>query len=235
MAGFLQQIPNAAESPFAFAAYAICAALFILVGARIRRIRLVLRQLRDIPEKDRRRVIGTITNSVIPESITADQWIRSNRNRYLYELGAVVALLASAIAVITLLRGTPSAPSTPPSTAEARAEAQRFLRDMDSGKYSAAYDKMLAQFRNTFSRDMWLKATAEYRAPLGVVENRLDSDSEAGEQTFGHQSFNVLAFSYLTKFSDRSTRILEIVTLASPGRPVPWRVAGYHINSAPPQ
>ena len=230
---FLRLIPSAAQSPFAFAAYAICAALFVFVGARLRRIRLALRQIKHVPEGDRRRVIEAITQSVIPDSITADQWIRSNRNRYIFELGAVVALLAAAIAVIALLRGTVSTATKPPPTAEAIAEAHRFLEHLDSGDYSAAYQSMGEQFRSTFPLDRWLTLSARYRAPLGAMQNRADADSEAGQQTFAGQSFNILVFAYSTKFANSSAPIAEIVTLASPGGSVPWRVLGYHLNVAP--
>ena len=228
MNAFLKLIPEAVVNPYAYGAYAIAAVLFVLVGARLRTVRVVLREIGHVPEADRRHVIESITNSVIPETITAAEWVRSNRNRSIFQLLAVFLLLGATISTIAILR--PPTTTPPPPEKEAAAEAQAFPAILDGGDYSSAYARMSSHFRNTFSLDKWLTASTTYRTPLGLATARKNADASATEQSLGGRPLNILAYTYYTNFAHHDGVIAEYVTLASPGDPEPWRVIAYHIG-----
>lgn len=229
---FLKFIPAAATSPYAYGVYAICAALFVLIGSRLRTVQTVLRRIEQVPTEDRRHVIESITNSVIPSTITAEQWIRNNRNRGVFQLAGVVAILVTALATIDILHvGVDVDP--PPPESQADAESKTFLSKLDAGNYSGAYLQMSADFRQTFPLQKWLSASQTFRAPLGAKANRVEVNSGAGEQAFGGRQFNVHWYTYSTKFANRDQSISEFVSLASPGAPQPWRVIAYQIGVDP--
>jgi Protein of unknown function (DUF4019) len=229
---FLKFIPAAATSPYAYGVYAICAALFVLVGSRLRTVQTVLKRIARVPTEDRRHVIESVTNSVIPDTITADPWIRNNRNRALFQLAAVVAILAAALATIDILRvGIDLKP--PPTESQAAEESKAFLSKLDAGNYSGAYYQMSNDFRQTFPLQRWLSASETFRAPLGAQTNRIDASSGAGEQAFGGRELNLHWYTYYTKFANRDQAIAEFVSLASPGAPQPWRVVAYQIGVDP--
>ena len=231
MNGFLKLIPGAVANPYAYGAYAIAAALFVLVGARLRSVRVVLREIRHVPEEDRRHVIESVTNSIIPETITAAEWVRSNRNRSIFQLLAVVVLLGAAIITIAIL--SPNTIKPAPPEKEAAAEAEAFLAKLDAGDYSGAYSRMAGDFRQTFPLDKWLTASATYRTPLGAATARKNAEASASEQSFGGRPFNVLTYTYYTQFPNQDRVIAEYVTLASAGTAEPWRVIAYHIGIDP--
>ena len=232
MKDFLGLIPQAATSPYAFAAYAICATLFVLVGARLRTVRSVLKELKQVPKEDRRRVIESVTNSVIPSSITAEEWIRSNRNRSLFQLGAIVVLLGSAISVIAIL-GAGNTIKPPPPEALAAVEAHAFLAKLDAGDYAGAYQQMADEFKPSYPLQRWLTTSSIYRAPLGSTINRIDVNSAPGQSAFRGKNYNIQSYTFSTKFSKRDQSVAEFVSLASLGVPDPWHVVSYQIGVDP--
>ena len=113
MEEFLRSIPAAASSPYALAAYAIAAVLFLFAGARLRVAKLILKEVRSVPSHERRRTIEIATGTVLPEHISAEQWIRHNRLRWSFLLLASLLIAALAVVIIALLN-----PSAGPRTGE---------------------------------------------------------------------------------------------------------------------
>ena len=104
MGEFLKAIPAAAAHPYALAAYAIAGVLLLLAGQNLRRLQLVLARLNEVPAAKRREVIEIATNTKLPESITAEQWIRLTRLRLSYLLAAAVLICTMAVVTIAMVR-----------------------------------------------------------------------------------------------------------------------------------
>src|SRR5262245_53161380 len=105
MRSFFLSLPAAATSSYALVAYAICGALFLFRGAKVAMLRSVLRKIKDVPRGERRHVIESVTNSVLPTAITAEEWIRNNRNRWVYLLCGALIVCASAVATVAVTMG----------------------------------------------------------------------------------------------------------------------------------
>lgn len=229
---FLRAIPAAATSPYALAAYAIAAVLFLLAGAHLKTVRSVLKAISNVPPSDRRGLIESITGSVIPEKITANEWIRNNRNRWIFLLVATTIILFSTIGIIALYQPSIE-PGPQPTEESARAEANAWLRKTDSGDIDGAYAAMFNGFRKNHSQDEWLERFAMYRSPLGKVESRKIASSTPSQSIADGVPLNFYQYMYFTKYENLTTPIREVVQLASPGLPEPWRVAGYFIDVPP--
>jgi len=106
MTKFLEAIPAAATSPFAFAAYAIAGLLFIFAGAKLRLAKLLLDKITDLPENERRLVVEHAAGTVLPTSVSPEEWIRHSRLRWTFLL--IGALLIGVIAVSTIALLNPS-------------------------------------------------------------------------------------------------------------------------------
>lgn len=115
MGDFIDAIPAASTSPLAFAAYAIAAVLFLMAGAQLRLSKAFLQKISDVPPKERRRTLEIAADTVLPESISAEEWIRLKRLRWTFMLIGSVALIGFSVAVIALLH-----PSSSSSQAEDR-------------------------------------------------------------------------------------------------------------------
>jgi Protein of unknown function (DUF4019) len=231
--GFLRAIPAAATSELALVAYAICGVLFLLAGAKLRAIRAVLRSLADVPAADRRHVIEAVTGSVIPARISADDWIRHNRNKWLFLLCASALILVATIVAIAFLgpRGDVG-PGPPPPADVAIAESDQWLKGIDAGDYKGSYDVMLKGFRERHSLQQWLSTLERYHRPLGRVESRQVAGTQSGTVRQG-VPLNVHTIMYFTKFEHMKAPIREVVGLASPGLPEPWRVSSYNVDVPP--
>jgi hypothetical protein len=230
MRDFLQAIPAAASSGYALVAYAICAALFVLAGAKLRTVRAVLKAIALVPEGDRKHVIESITGSVIPEKISADDWIRHNRERWIFLLVATALILLAAIASIAAMQ--PARPGKPPSADEARQAALAWLAKSDLGSYKVTYAEMDESFRESYSIEWWLQASERYRTPLGRVEQRVEATAAPSEFSF-KRPLNGYTLMYFTKFENMNAPIREVVALVSSGVPEPWRISGYTLDVPP--
>lgn len=106
MEEFIRSIPAAASGPYAFAAYAIAALVFIFAGERIRMAKLLLSRITSIPENERRRALEIATGTILPMHISPEDWIRHNRMRWLFLLLGAVLIVVLSISIIALLNPT---------------------------------------------------------------------------------------------------------------------------------
>jgi len=109
MEDFFRSIPAAASSPYAFAAYAIAAILFLFAGAKLRLAKMLLDKITAIPPKERRRALEIATGTVLPTHIEPEQWIRNNRTRWIFLLLAALLIVILVIATITIVNPTATA------------------------------------------------------------------------------------------------------------------------------
>lgn len=108
MTEFLQSIPSAAMSPYAFVAYAIAAILFLFAGKQLRMANLLMTRIESIPENERRRVVEIATDTMLPAHITPEHWIRIKRLRYIFTLIGSLVIAALSVTAIALLNPTKS-------------------------------------------------------------------------------------------------------------------------------
>jgi hypothetical protein len=109
MEEFLRSIPAAAGNPYALAAYAISAVLFLFAGVRLRMAKLLMAKITSIPEADRRRALEIATGTVLPLQISPEQWIRHNRLRWTFLLFGSILIVISAVSTIAILNPAPPA------------------------------------------------------------------------------------------------------------------------------
>jgi hypothetical protein len=227
---FLASIPAAAASPYALVAYAIAAVLFLLGGARLRTVQTVLKAIASVPPGDRKHVIESITGSVIPDRISAEQWIRHNRNRWVFLLIGTALILLTTLGTIAAMN--PSGPGKAPDSEGARDVAKSWLAKMDAEQYHVAFDDMFVGFRQAHTLEWWVDASQTYRRPLGRVEFRQEANSAPSEFRLG-RPLNGYTIMYFTKFEHLKEPIRETVQFVSPGLPEAWRVAGYTVDVPP--
>lgn len=103
MEEFLKSIPAAASNPYALAAYAIAAVLFLLAGARLKMAKLLLAKITSIPEGERRRALEIATGTVLPTHVSPEQWIRHSRLRWTFMLLGALLIAVVTVAVIAIL------------------------------------------------------------------------------------------------------------------------------------
>jgi hypothetical protein len=234
MQNFLSAIPAAATSNYAFVAYAICAVLFIFGGAKLRELRSILKQIAHVPKSERVELIRTVTGKILPKHITAEQWIRNNRNQGFFSVAAAVLVLASAVGTVAILTPTPKdiPPGPPPPVADAMKAAESFMKQMDAGEYAQAWNEFYAANKELMSADRWVSLSNTYRVPIGKVETRRDAGLTPSQIQLDRR-LNGLLIGYYTKFANLEAPIQEQIGVASPGAPTPWRVVSYTVAVPP--
>jgi hypothetical protein len=103
MEEFIRSIPAAASSPYALAAYAIAAVIFLFAGARLRLAKLLLEKIDTIPPEERRRTVEIATGTVLPTHISPEQWIRNNRLRWAFLLAASILIVILVTAIVAIV------------------------------------------------------------------------------------------------------------------------------------
>lgn len=106
MEEFIHSIPAAASSPYALAAYAIAAVIFLFAGARLRLAKALLARIDSIPPEERRRTVEVATGTVLPTHISPEQWIRNNRLRWAFLLAASILIVMLVIAIVAMVNPT---------------------------------------------------------------------------------------------------------------------------------
>ena len=119
-------LPSAATSPFAFVAYVLVIASWVVIALRLKRNRQLLDHIEKLPQADRLKALQLEMGAVqVRSGLTADQWLRSRVHLYYFLgfcVGCVAAVVVFAIAVTTpATRADASGPQT--STPATRADA----------------------------------------------------------------------------------------------------------------
>lgn len=97
LARALDALPQVAASPLAFVGYVLTLGAWIYAISRSQRLKTLLDRIKDVPAPERAKVIQLEFGEVLPEKITAEQWIRSKKHRYFFV--AFVSLLATVLAI----------------------------------------------------------------------------------------------------------------------------------------
>ena len=107
---FLQEaikaLPTVAGSPLALIGYLATIAAWIWAITRNRRIKLVLEHIKDIPEGDRAETLRNEMGVVLPDNISAEEWICSKKHQYFLIAFIVLALTILTIIAIAAWKGS---------------------------------------------------------------------------------------------------------------------------------
>jgi|SRR5579864_2563022 len=164
----LKALPSIAGSPLAILAYLVVIGVWLLSYMRTARFRLLVDKIKTLPEADRIRVLEAEMNTVIPKSITAQEWLLSKRQLYL-TIAYVLTLLAAIflISQAYLHRGEAAIDDVKVKSSDglgliggARAETagagvDEFSRRADSTKHDFRFDLVL---RNSFNEPITITA-----------------------------------------------------------------------------
>ncbi len=96
----LKALPGIAGSPLAVVAYIVVIGSWVVSYLRTARFKILMDRIRALPEADRKAVVQLEMNTVLPASISAEQWLRSRRQ--LYIVVAYVLTLLAALLLLTL-------------------------------------------------------------------------------------------------------------------------------------
>jgi len=110
IAAFLNALPQAATSPYALAAYICTILAWIIVSYRVTRNKNLLDKISDLPEQDRIHAISAEMGTPIPPGLTAEEWLRSLRNKYIVIGFVVLVISTGAVACVALLQPASSYP-----------------------------------------------------------------------------------------------------------------------------
>ncbi len=102
MGEFLSSIPQAASSPLALIAYAISALLFVSAAWKLKKIKTVMKRIALVPEHQRKDIIETVTETKLPEKISAEQWVRLKKMNYLFLIAFGIIISTTAVLGISL-------------------------------------------------------------------------------------------------------------------------------------
>ncbi|WP_297771566.1 hypothetical protein [uncultured Roseovarius sp.] len=96
----IQTLPDVAGSPLALVAYLATVSAVIFFWSRSARIKLLLSKLEKVPESDVADLIKHEMGAILPENISADEWLKSRRQSYYFY--ATLSILFVVIVVLAL-------------------------------------------------------------------------------------------------------------------------------------
>ncbi len=112
----LRSLPQVATSPFAFVAYVLVVAAWLIVALRVKRNKNLLDALEKVPLEQRLAALQAEMGNVSPpKGFTAQQWLRSRIHTY-YFYAFLALYLAVALMFIIAVAARP--PASPPLTIE---------------------------------------------------------------------------------------------------------------------
>lgn len=124
----LSAIPTAAASPYALSAYAMTIAAYVAVAFRVTRNKQLLANLEKLPARDRGRILESEMRGYrLASGISPEQYLRAQTHRYLLVAFLVTIVLAAAITMLAIWRGTAVSQS---ATNNRRSEPEITLRSV---------------------------------------------------------------------------------------------------------
>ena len=99
---------------------------------------------------------------------------------------------------------------------------------VDAGEYDKSWDEAASLFRESLSKEQWVKALEAVRKPLGKVISRASASTTYTTSLPGVPDGKYVVIKYDTSFENKKSAV-ETVTpmLDKDGK---WRVAGYFIK-----
>lgn len=120
VAGVLKFLPEAASSPLAFVAYVVAIAAAVIVAISYQRNVAQQKLIDSLPAQDRQNRAREIVGKPLPEDVTADQWLKGERQKLLFAGFCVVCLTVVCVFAISVWRSQPAGPTDDPDKARVR-------------------------------------------------------------------------------------------------------------------
>jgi hypothetical protein len=108
LSAFLKSLPAAASSPLALVAYVLTLLAATLLAMRVARNRNLLRRIDQIPADERRLTLQAEMDTVIPNEISAEEWVTLRTRRLYFSAFAIVCACITLVIVIALANGRPA-------------------------------------------------------------------------------------------------------------------------------
>ncbi|MCK9294682.1 MAG: DUF4019 domain-containing protein [Desulfobulbaceae bacterium] len=135
-----------------------------------------------------------------------------------------IALLA--IGLLSVVACTPK--GNPVAEKAAIDSAQRWLEQVDLGKYGESWDEAAEYFKSSISKDKWQQTLESARGPLGEALSRELVSKQFATSSPGAPDGEYVVIQYKTSFENKKNAIETITpTLDKDGK---WRVSGYNIK-----
>lgn len=133
----------------------------------------------------------------------------------------VLALVLGMLSHRTLLAG-------PDEERAALDSAGAWLTLIDAGEYDKSWDQAASFFKESLTKEQWVKALETVRKPLGKVISRASASTTYATSLPGVPDGKYVVIKYDTSFENKKSAV-ETVTpmLDKDGK---WRVAGYFIK-----
>ena len=106
--------------------------------------------------------------------------------------------------------------------------AGAWLTLVDAGQYDKSWDQAASLFKESLSKDQWVKSLQTARMPLGKVISRTSTSTTYTTSLPGVPDGKYVVIKYDTSFENKKSAV-ETVTpmLDKDGK---WRVSGYFIK-----
>lgn len=134
--------------------------------------------------------------------------------------------------ILSVLLAALFCPQAPIALAQQKPEdlAQKsaaFLALIDSGKYAESWEKTSQLFKSKVTKDQWVDAMNQVRAPLGAVQSRKLSSANYDKKP-GPPEAEYVVLKYDTSFAQLPAAVETVsFTLDKDHK---WRLAGYYIK-----
>jgi amino acid transporter len=99
----LENLPQAAQSPYAFLAYLGAIIAWFIIALQVRRIKLLLEKIQNFPDEQKREIILAEMGRPVPPNLSPKEWLRLRRQSYLF-YGFVI--LCIAVVIIFVIAAT---------------------------------------------------------------------------------------------------------------------------------
>jgi hypothetical protein len=153
---FLQALPSVAGSPLALIAYLATVVAWTLVAMRVNRFKVLMENIKDLPEPDRLKAIEIEIGRAVPKGMTAKQFLQSRMQFFIFLGFLALCATAAFVSSMALIR-----------VYEQRARADSFINEVlnDPG---SAYKSAVTTLQNGVI--MTNEAAAEIQPPLTKVQ-----------------------------------------------------------------
>lgn len=124
--------------------------------------------------------------------------------------------------------GEPTASPVTNAEAGAQKSAERWLSDVDAGKYDESWQSAAAFFRAAVSQEQWRQSLGSARKPLGGLVSRKLKSAVPAKSLPGAPDSDYVVLQFDTSFANKQQAV-ETVTpmLEKDGQ---WKVSGYYIK-----
>ena len=198
---FLQQalrnLPQAAKTPYALLAYLIVIIAWVVIALQVSPLQSALDQIQNVPEQQRAEHVEKLLQKTLPKEISADQWLKSRRDSYLFY--GYLALLAVVVFVFVIAVGQKKTAAT-----ETRKIVEEVLKQQsesisvdvrlqqvarEQGKpleqLKAEIDAWITQVKTPYERGL----AAFYQEKYGEAKDYLEESIESSKQELALKYF----------------------------------------------